>query len=437
MSSADFRQAHPFLWLSIMACSSCSVRQANVLGDKLRHMIATKVIQEVERSLDLLQGMMVFLQWPHCHTSDKPWMSFWTNLAVAIAQDLGFTTLTGETAFTYIKKFWLPKNPCRQPQANSTRTMEERRIILALYVWTTTYAQMVRRDNPLPWTPFMEQSLRALMNQPEWEGDSILAAQVRSSLVGLQITDLSIQQALRGEVRIPLFFHQSLSSQMEEIWRTLPSNLLNNETVLIHLHATEVAVHEIGLSVEPSINNMDTIKRLNALRSCLNALENFFQAWDRITPSQYMGLTFNMFVHLLNCIVALFRLSTLDNIPGWDPTEARSRLPLFTMLDHIAEQMDATTSAIPIINDESPNEDVARATVWAKAGRVMRLIKQGIKRDFPDLDPLGSIESVAAMSTGSTGIQVPPPDVQDPFFANFADDPWLSAIFVPWDSMNF
>lgn len=31
----------------------------------------------------------------------------------------------------------------------------------------------------------------------------------------------------------------------------------------------------------------------------------------------------------------------------------------------------------------------------------------------------------------------PQPDLQDPFMSNLADDPWLSAIFVPWDSMNF
>lgn len=87
---------------------------------------------------------------------------------------------------------------------------------------------MARRDNPLRWTPFMEQSLRTLMDQPEWEGDSILAAQVRAGLVGLQIAELAIQQALRGEIRIPMYFHQSLNSQLEEIWRTLPSNLVNN-----------------------------------------------------------------------------------------------------------------------------------------------------------------------------------------------------------------
>lgn len=30
-----------------------------------------------------------------------------------------------------------------------------------------------------------------------------------------------------------------------------------------------------------------------------------------------------------------------------------------------------------------------------------------------------------------------PQEVSDPFMTSFGDDPWLSAIFVPWDSMNF
>lgn len=35
------------------------------------------------------------------------------------------------------------------------------------------------------------------------------------------------------------------------------------------------------------------------------------------------------------------------------------------------------------------------------------------------------------------GTNLPPQDLQDPFMSNLAEDPWLSAIFVPWDSMNF
>lgn len=30
-----------------------------------------------------------------------------------------------------------------------------------------------------------------------------------------------------------------------------------------------------------------------------------------------------------------------------------------------------------------------------------------------------------------------PQELSDPFMTSFGDDPWLSAIFVPWDSMNF
>ncbi|KAF3760361.1 hypothetical protein M406DRAFT_109448 [Cryphonectria parasitica EP155] len=436
LTAKELRRTHPFLWLSIMACASCSMKEAYALGDKLRQAVATKVVIDLDRNLDLLQSLLVFMQWPHSHRTDKPWLSLWTNMGLAMAQDLGFMSVHGETAYTYVKKFWLPKSQNKNchGQSNTARTMEERRTVLAFYVWTSMSSQMVRRENAIRWTPFMEQNLRAIIETPEWEGDSILATQVRCALVGQQMTDLAIQQAYRaGESRIPMYFHNSLSAQLEDIWRTLPANLVQNEAVLLSLYGAEVAVHDLASNFDPSLDNVDIIKRLDALQKCLKAVENFFQTWDRIPTQQHMGLTLTTFIQLLHVIVALFRLSTLDSIPGWDPAVARGRLHLFALLDHLAKQMEMTIATIPILEDDE------EASTWSKAAKVMRLIKQGIKRDFPNLDPLGStgIEQVSAMAAGGADLQGSSQEIQDAFLTNFGDDPWLSAIFIPWDSMNF
>lgn len=95
--------------------------------------------------MDLLQALMVYMQWPHCHRNDQPFLSLWTNMSVTIAQDLGLTNIKGETAFTYIKKFWVPKSGSSQHQQHYQRTMhgsqaytmEERRTTLALFMWTS------------------------------------------------------------------------------------------------------------------------------------------------------------------------------------------------------------------------------------------------------------------------------------------------------------
>lgn len=139
----ELRRSRPFLWLSIMACTARSLREAHAIGDRVRLAIATRVVMGQERSMDVLQGMLTYLLWPHCHRKEKPFLSLWTNLCVAIVQDLGYMAAKGESAFSYVKKFWVPKQGsseqglgCSRTQ-NSERSMEERRTLLSLYVWTT------------------------------------------------------------------------------------------------------------------------------------------------------------------------------------------------------------------------------------------------------------------------------------------------------------
>ena len=81
---------------------------------------------------------------------------------------------------------------------------------------------MLRRDNNLRWTPHMEESLRLLREQPEWEGDRTLSIQVRCALISEQMNDLLIHQSLGGENQISPYFIKSLDRQLQDIWMTLP-----------------------------------------------------------------------------------------------------------------------------------------------------------------------------------------------------------------------
>lgn len=142
-TAQELRRTRPFLWLSIMACTSRSLKQAHVIGDKVRQAIAAKVMVGQDRNLDVLQGMLVYLFWPHCHRKERPFLTLWTNLCMSIVQDLGYISAKGESAFSYIKKFWMQSKQqtdqgvgCNRTQ-NSERSMDERRTLLGLYVWTS------------------------------------------------------------------------------------------------------------------------------------------------------------------------------------------------------------------------------------------------------------------------------------------------------------
>lgn len=248
----------------------------------------------------------------------------------------------------------------------------------------------------------MEESLRVLLQQPEWEGDMILATQIRCHLVTQQISEYSIQQALRNqESRIPVLFQESLAAQLTDIWRTVPPSVARHGTflldhllilplpllvflsprvlpkssacyglfadqyqpaegVLFHLYGAEVNVQELAMSFDSTLSMGDTMKQLDALQKCLNAVESWFKVWEAVPLDRWIGLTFNVFIQKIQSIVALLRLSTIDHIPAWNTSEVRKRMDIFALLERIAVQMDLAATAIAVVEDD-PGEDSSKS----------------------------------------------------------------------------
>ena len=59
----ELQQQKPFLWLTIRAVCTKSLTRQNELGIKIRETLAKQVVVEGERSMDLLQGTLVFISW--------------------------------------------------------------------------------------------------------------------------------------------------------------------------------------------------------------------------------------------------------------------------------------------------------------------------------------------------------------------------------------
>lgn len=63
MTSLQLRQAYPFLWLNIMSVASKSVGQRQAFANQARNVIVQRVVAQSERSLDLLLGILTFVNW--------------------------------------------------------------------------------------------------------------------------------------------------------------------------------------------------------------------------------------------------------------------------------------------------------------------------------------------------------------------------------------
>ena len=60
-SAQHLRQERPFLWFSVMSVGSKSTSQQQVLGSKIRQMIAQEMVVQSEKNVDLLLGLLTFI----------------------------------------------------------------------------------------------------------------------------------------------------------------------------------------------------------------------------------------------------------------------------------------------------------------------------------------------------------------------------------------
>lgn len=220
--------------------------------------------------------------------------------------------------------------------------------------------------------------------------------------------------------------------------------------MLLHLYATEVIINELALHLPPSTAHSDVMFRLDRLQKCLRAIESWFDAYERTPPSLATGGTFHLFVQLVSCLVTAVKLSRLDDFPAWDTAEVRRRLDIFGLFDRIVARMDGIRAAVGIREDDDREE-----SIWAKSVKVMGLMKAGVQADWAAggvgepaetaaaAGGAQALDSRLALTAGSDGVlggaslQINQDALTGEFVHNFGDDPWLSAMFIPWDAMQF
>jgi hypothetical protein len=142
------------------------------------------------------------------------------------------------------------------------------------------------------------------------------------------------------------------------------------EVVLAHIYSTELTINEIALSKAPIISNSSDFQRLESLYTCLNSAKSWFDVFFTIPPSAYIGFSFSVLSQLVHCLVALYRLSTLDD-PAWDKDIIRNTVNLLLILDQVANNIGQVTRLAGLDTDST------ELGVFTKAAKMVESINLG------------------------------------------------------------
>jgi hypothetical protein len=131
----ELRKQRPLLFLVIRASCTKNWEHQAALVLQVKKDLGREMLLEGTKNLDLFLGVLVFAAWCHIHICNKPIATTVMQLAMSLAYDLSLTKpLPGEPERVMMN---YTAQGCPKPvnvHANVSRTMEERRAIVGLYL---------------------------------------------------------------------------------------------------------------------------------------------------------------------------------------------------------------------------------------------------------------------------------------------------------------
>ncbi|KAF2439641.1 hypothetical protein P171DRAFT_490333 [Karstenula rhodostoma CBS 690.94] len=276
----ELRQSQPFLFHAILTVTTCrEVGLQLTLAAKLKEQIALRVINHSHKSLELLQGILLFTEWYHFYYDPiRQQLATMLQLCVAMIQDLGFSKNT-QNAKRKITMGEIGAN------IYSVRSLAVKRAFLGTFYLAANFAQAWRRPTTLTHTRYMDQCCQHLRDCQEYTTDTIITPLVQLSTLICRIQDyFSYYDIENADVKGEALVHTSVANfdrELASITDSIPQTLIqSNPTLrisirLIDIWIYESAVHESlwVMSNGPAIPTMTT-NRLKSLYRCLTAVQS-------------------------------------------------------------------------------------------------------------------------------------------------------------------
>ncbi|KAJ9401498.1 hypothetical protein DTO282F9_1695 [Paecilomyces variotii] len=419
-TSQQLRHHRPYFWLCIMSIMTRSSSRQLDLDTRIRNILAQKITLELERSIDLLLAALTYCAWGRCQRmihnemQTKPYMHVYTQLAVTVIYGLGLNRHPPKESHAF---HGCNPTPHLFPKAtpSSARTMEERRAVLGCFLLTSNVASYLQKIDALRWTSHMDESLRILAEKQECPTDIVLVQQVRLQLISEKVAQGPWQYGAAENTNSheppPAFYLQALQSQVMEAVQKAPPELQHNEVVLLQQHYTELTIQEISLTRAPIMSSTTNFQRLESLYSCLSSAKAYTDIFCNIPPAEFFGMPFSTFSQFGHCLIALYKLSTLED-PAWDKAMVRNTADVLLIIDRVVQIMGHVVEFVAGPEQED--------RTFIKGATLMRSLRQKWAEN---------LSTVSGESDASLNRQ-DPEDILSAFPLEWPDDAWLNDIFM-------
>lgn len=318
VSAAELQTSMPFLMAAIrMVTSVKSCRSMSAQMFRLVSHVADRVLLQSARSLEILQGIVVMIAWHHYHCLMHSQVNNLLALASSMVADLGLNCVPVVRDQARIV-VGMPAEP-------SGRTNDERRALLAVWFLTCNLSLTCSRIEPLKYTPYIQNCIRVLENEREYESDMALVYMVRIQRLTERIVEITAKD--RGEEEIPGIpsapmsaYIPALQSEIDRLRSRLPPKLRNDSLYLNYLHTASLFLYEppaVDIDLVNSLAQSITAgsigqgTQLDKLYLASTAIRSWFENWSLIPASSYFRIPVCNMSQLIYALTMLGRWAQL------------------------------------------------------------------------------------------------------------------------------
>ncbi|RDW66376.1 hypothetical protein BP6252_10011 [Coleophoma cylindrospora] len=351
MTVEELRTTRPVLFDNIMMVTSYTKASRQL---RLRSEVIKSVIEQIyfqgKKSLDLLQGILVFTAWYHQCLGPSPQMTNMVQLATALVFDLGLHR--AQIPFDGNENYNEAMKGLSDKRIRLPRTLEERRAFLGLFCLSRELSSNCGKTEPLQSSPYVEECCIAIEKQQEYLSDRYLVFQVRLQ----NIADAAVHSfpfhgvdywSKLGPEPIYMLV-KSFERDLEQFENTLEPELAQNTLFQIHLLSISVHITDIALRKSPSTESTQpksSPQRLIILMDCLQSTKAFFTKWLSLPSSLYHHLPMNVFVLVAHAVIVLGMLNLFQD-DGWDLNYVREIAAFSPTMDKLAQKYEEASLEI-------------------------------------------------------------------------------------------
>ncbi|RSL42404.1 hypothetical protein CEP54_015495 [Fusarium duplospermum] len=231
--------------MASMLFKDCSLQRQ--LGEEVRIQAHRRVLLESESSLELLQGLLVYLAWYQYHfLPETQQIVQLVQLCVALVHNLGLDQ-NPDNARRKVDLGPDETESCRR----SPRTTDQLRALLGTFCTASWIATKFRTRCAMPHTRYIEQARRILATNPEYPTDHLISFFVQTNELSRRICNTFAYDDLdHTEIRdefVSTVTVQAFSRELNGLKRSLLPELQQNLALELEFHLIETLISEIAL----------------------------------------------------------------------------------------------------------------------------------------------------------------------------------------------